>query len=113
MTEHRVASSHGLLTIDARGYVMSRDIDNDDPDGSGHLARISRFDLAEWRRYWRKGKPGSFDILDLGYWYRDTITQRILFEPPDEKWRNDVADLLRNRASKKESAVTTYEGGAS
>jgi hypothetical protein len=88
-----VRSSHGELTIDARGNVTFRRLDNPDPDGGGHLARIHRFDLGEWLRYWHRPLPAAFDILDLGYWYSDD-SGRDSYAPPDTDWRTSFISVL-------------------
>jgi hypothetical protein len=92
-----VGSSHGELKIDYAGNVVNRDLDNMDPDGGGHLAAIIRFDIGEWRRQWNEPLPTMFDILDLGYWYVDPETCVTSYEPPDAKWRADIAQLLLQR----------------
>ncbi len=55
-----VRSSHGELTVDARGNVTHRRLDNHEPDGGLHLAAITRFDLGEWLRHWAEPLPASF-----------------------------------------------------
>jgi hypothetical protein len=92
-----IGSSHGELIVDAEGNVIDRHLDNNDPDGGGHLASIIRFDLAEWRGYWDKLDTSDIDILDLGYWYTDTKTGRTAFAPPDAKWRSEIAEVLLER----------------
>jgi hypothetical protein len=92
-----VGSSHGELTIDAAGNVVSRNIDNTEPDGGGHLAAIIRFDIGEWRRHWNEPLPAAFDILDLGYWYGDAETGAAAYAPPDAKWREEIAQILLER----------------
>ena len=96
-TLRTVGSSHGELTIDAAGNVVNRSLDNAGSDGGNHLAAIIRFDLGEWRRHWQKPLPGAFDILDLGYWYADPGTGEAAYEPPDAKWRADIAEILLER----------------
>lgn len=94
-----VRSSHGVLTIDTAGHVAARELDNDDPDGGGHLATICRFDLGEWQRHWNAPLPASFDILCLGYWYVHPESRKTEYEPPDPGWRKIVADALRENMS--------------
>jgi hypothetical protein len=98
--QYTVGSSHGELTIDAGGQVIDHHLDNDDADGGGHLARITRFDIAEWRRHWQNPTVSHIDILDLGYWYTDPQVQEIAFAPPDLKSRSEIAEnLLERRAA--------------
>jgi hypothetical protein len=94
MTQSHIGSSHGELTIDAEGYVIQRRLDNEDSDGGKHLKSIARFDLAEWRRHWGQPLPATFDILDVGYWYVAPETNESAFEPPDAKWRLEIAEIL-------------------
>ena len=92
-----VGSSHGELTIDAAGNVVSRNIDNTEPDGGGHLAAIIRFDIGEWRRHWNEPLPAAFDILDLGYWYTQTESGETEYAPPVADWRKNIAETLLQR----------------
>lgn len=96
-TLRTIGSSHGQLTMDAAGNVVNRDLDNADSDGGGHLATITRFDLGEWRRHSGSPLPESLDILDLGYWYAHPETGMPAYEPPDAKWRADIAEILLER----------------
>lgn len=105
-TLRTVGSSHGQLTIDAAGNVVNRSLDNTDSDGGTHLAAIIRFDLREWRRHWGSPLPERFDILDLGYWYADPKTGMSAYEPPDAKWRAEIAQILLERRA------TAGKGGA-
>jgi hypothetical protein len=92
-----VGSSHGEFTIDIGGYVVERRLDNDDADGGRHLKSITRFDLAEWREYWGDPELDHIDILGLGYWYTNPKTDESAFEPPDAKWRSEIAEILLER----------------
>lgn len=96
-SRYTVGSSHGELTLDAEGYVTDRRLDNDDSDGGKHLARIVRFDIAEWRKYWGNPETTQIDILDLGYWYTHPKTIKAKHVRPDAKWRREVAEILRER----------------
>lgn len=96
-TIRTVRSSHGELSICARGNVTHRRLENHEPDGGLHLASILRFDLGEWVRHWGEPLPASFDILDLGYWYGDPVTAECTYAPPDAHWRAEIASLLRTR----------------
>jgi hypothetical protein len=89
-----VRSSHGELTMDARGNVTHRRLDNHEPDGGLHLAAIVRFDLGEWLRNWGEPLPSSFDILDLGYWYTDPVKGECAYEPADANWRAEIAGVI-------------------
>jgi hypothetical protein len=102
--QYTIGSSHGQLIADAEGTVLGRDLDNYDPDGGGHLAQITRFDLAEWRKHWGRPDANSIDILDLGYWYTEPTTGRELYAPPDAKWRSEIAEILLERSAAKAGA---------
>jgi hypothetical protein len=95
--QYTISSTHGKLTVNADGHVIECRAGNEEPDGGGHLKSITRFDLAEWRRHWRKPMPLTLDILDLGYWYTDLDTKHAAFAPPDEKWRSEIAESLLGR----------------
>jgi hypothetical protein len=92
--QYKVGSSHGKLTTDADGYVTDRDLDNDEPDGGAHLARIVRIDIVEWRRFWNNPDTRVIDILDLGYWRADPKTHENIYAPPDAEWRAEIAQKL-------------------
>ncbi len=94
---YTVSSSHGELTIDAEGLVIARDLDNNDADGGGHLACITRFDLAEWRKHWGNPDTTDVDILDIGYWYANPSTGKSDHAPPDARWRSEIAEVLLER----------------
>jgi hypothetical protein len=100
-----VRSSHGELTINADGAVAACRLDNDDADGGGHLGRIIRFDVVEWRGHWGEALPSAFDILDLGYWYsgEDDVEA---YAPADAKWRLEIAQTMFGRT------VTEADGGS-
>jgi hypothetical protein len=76
-------SSHGLLRLDAEGYVIDREICRagkcDDCIGD-----IERFDLEEYRRVFGS-LDEEFDILNLAGWF--TGGER--FEA-DEDYRNEA-----------------------
>lgn len=94
---YMIGSSHGQLTLDAFGYVIERRLDDENAQGSKHLASITRFDLLEWRKHWDNPETSEIDILDLGYWYVDPLTGETAYEPPDVKWRTEIAEILRQR----------------
>jgi hypothetical protein len=95
--QYTVGSSHGELTIDHQGFIIHSHLDNNDADGGGHLARITRFDLAEWRKHRGNPDTSDIDILDLGYWYTNPETGKADYAPPDAKWRAEVAEILLDR----------------
>jgi hypothetical protein len=106
-TLYTVPSSHGELTVDAEGRILGRRLDNADADDGGHLARITRFDVAEWRKHWGNPQVARIDILDLGYWYADPESNETAYAPPDAKWRSEIADILleRRAAAEKGAAI--------
>ena len=94
---YTIGSSHGKLTADADGYVIDRNLDNDEPDGGAHLASIVRFDIVEWRRFWNNPDTRVIDILDLGYWHSDPRSHKNAYEPPNSKWRAEIAQQMFGR----------------
>jgi hypothetical protein len=95
--QYTVASSHGLITVDANGKIIGRRLDNKDVDGGSHIACITRFDLAEWRAHWGNPDTSRIDILDLGYWYTKPGCNEPLYAPPDAQWRKDIAEAMLKR----------------
>lgn len=82
-----VHSSHGLLRIDAEGYVTDREICRagtcDDC-----VRDIERFDLEEYKSVFG-ALPSDFDILNLAGW----LAGGERFEA-DEEYRREVAEDL-------------------
>jgi hypothetical protein len=97
MTQYHIGSSHGELTADNDGHVIHCRTDNNNHNGGAHLASIVRFDIAEWRRYWNNPRTRHIDILDVGYWYTAPGANNILYAPPDETWRKEIAEILLKR----------------
>lgn len=81
-----VSSSHGQFVIDCSGRILQVD------DESGELPNVTRFDVAEWEKYWGRKLDDSLDILDLGYWYDDKGTER--YEEPAHDWRLEIKQGL-------------------
>lgn len=94
MTELTVVSSHGTLTIDGEGRVHHFEPnETGDPKDIKHLNSITRFDLREWCRHHDGFTfPHRFDILDLGYWYKNVREQEVKYVPADKDWRKTVAE---------------------
>ena len=90
-----VTSSHGELVADQDGNVVERrryDAGDGDDDGEGQfIDDIAKFDVDEWRRYWREDpvKCGGMDILDMAWWNKDGT-----YSEAEEDWR---ADFKANR----------------
>lgn len=81
-----INSSHGEFTVDQDGNVVQRRrYHEDDPDGQ-FIDDVAKFDLDEWRRYWREDpvKAGGMDILDVGWWGKDGS-----YSGPEMEWRAD------------------------
>ena len=80
-------SSHGLLRIDAEGYVTDREICRagtcDDCIG-----KIERFDLEEYRRVFGE-IVSDFDVLNLAGWFAGGER----FEA-DEDYRREAAENM-------------------
>ena len=95
MGKRTVNSSNGIIVIDDQGKVIVSE-STYYPVAKGDLypiANIMKFDLAEYRKaYPDAPEPGSYDILDLGYWMRDGK-----YEPPDYDWRSTIAQDLMGR----------------
>jgi hypothetical protein len=47
---------------------------------------IARFDLEEWKRFYKQETCRGADILDVGYWTKDGI-----YEPPALEHRDQIA----------------------
>lgn len=81
-----VSSSHGELRADQDGNIFSRErSDPADPEGA-FIDDIAKFDVEEWRRYWREDpvKVGGMDILDIGWWNKDGS-----YSGPEMDWREE------------------------
>lgn len=90
-----VASSHGTLTIDDTGHILSRQIDTLETESGSHLKSILRFNVTEWCGWYCKTDlPSHIDILDLGYWYMPKPDGVIwAYTPPESDWRNMMLEL--------------------
>lgn len=82
-----VNSSHGQFLIYPDGRVAEWNAYEPDDYDAQSMARIAKFDLDEWKKYWGwEGElPKGFDILDLGYWLKDEM-----YEPADDNWREEI-----------------------
>jgi hypothetical protein len=80
-----IRSSNGVITIDlSTGAVRAV---YGEIAWTKHIKMIARFDLAEYREFYRDGggKDTSFDILDIGYWTVDGE-----YVPPSAAFRKDI-----------------------
>jgi len=79
-----VTSSHGTFIIESEtGCVIDSDLD--DCEDCPEYETISKFDIEEWCKYWkREPEERYYDILDLGYWYGDGK-----YEKPENDWRKE------------------------
>lgn len=97
-TTFTITSSNGIITADKRsGKVISIEEypgDCDDP----YFKTISKFDVAEYSRFYSAGIPDSVDILDLGYFYEGK--KGTSYEEPAHDWREDVKSLRIGLVSK-------------
>jgi len=92
-------------------YVTECQTDNNDSDGGGHLALITRFDLVEWRRFWSDtDQQTEIDILDFGYWYNDPKTITSVYVAPATDWREEIAEALFQRKRADRAALTEATG---
>ena len=83
-----VTGNYGVLTVDrADGLVTDYE-----PNHGDDYKIITRVNLDEWRQRYHAEPCGPIDILDLGYW-----TDQGHYEPPDESWRNLMAELQAER----------------
>lgn len=86
-----VSSSNGELHVDiSTGIVTYCRVDE---NGDKAIANITKFDLEEWKRTYRKEiqEHDNIDILDLGYWYKETPVMRggeTKYEHPAYDWRD-------------------------
>jgi hypothetical protein len=91
---YEVRGTHGVLTIDRHGYVLSYE---PQPKRNTEYTKIHRFDLTEWASFWGEAAPHqSMDILDLGFWYFGS-DNRHHYEPPEMDWRKEIAQQLMER----------------
>ena len=84
-----VHSSHGDIEIDFTGVPLNFDVDSDD----NALRKIVRFDIQEYSRHYNElvDESYEFDILDLGYWYKDDSECK--YEKPEEQFRREVQHM--------------------
>lgn len=83
-----VFSSHGTFSIDENGFVIMFIQDGADTQDTKHLHTVRRFNLEEYRRTYKK-VDYQFDILDLGYWYRESLDDGDEYAQPAHDWRKD------------------------
>lgn len=91
-----VRSSHGTLFVDKSGAVIEVRVDQPVDEDARFLQQIRRFDLDEYVRTYSESAR-EFDILDLGFWWRDISVEGIpilKYEPPDSEWRVLIHELL-------------------
>lgn len=99
-----VSSTHGHFDINFfTGEVLDYNL-SETEDGK-NLAKISKFDLQEYLRYW-DGEPlaDHYDILDLGYW-----TKSGEYIPADVDFRKDYAAERDLKQKKESQAAKTNE----
>ena len=107
-----VRGSHGTLDINYHtGMVIEYHPANTEPepDPDGYQD-IFLFNLPEYCAYWKEPLQDSYDILDLGYWYRDTKTSELKYEPPADDWRKDYAREDRRFLRPKREALAEHFG---
>ena len=86
----KVHSNHGTLHVDANGFVLWFDPFADgEVDAIAQLRSIRRFNLVEYQKVYKK-LDSEYDILDLGYWYREKGATEDKYEPPEHAWRNEI-----------------------
>jgi hypothetical protein len=91
-----VRSSHGTLFVNEAGTVVEVRIEQPADKDARFLQQIRQFDLDEYVRTYDESAR-EFDILDLGFWWRDTTVEGIpilKYEPPDGEWRALIYELL-------------------
>lgn len=89
-----VHSSSGDITIDSNGFVIDY---TDTTCGFIKASEleciraITRFNLIECQQYYGELNT-NFDILDLGYWYRDPVGDNLCgcYEPPEYDFRKTI-----------------------
>lgn len=83
-----VHSSHGDITINLdTGDVISH-------NNNGNYTDVVRFDLQEYFQHYsgeEQNQVNEFDILDLGYWFRDDKLA-LVYEAPDHQWRQEILE---------------------
>jgi hypothetical protein len=85
-----VNSSNGHLIVNKEtGEVISC---HEDRDCEGRLSPIVRFDVKEWKQYWKKEEVDEdIDILDLGSW--SNIGGQEIYDEPAFSWREELKDV--------------------
>lgn len=90
----RLMSSNGEVLFDTDSGLALEIVNyDDDPVLSG----IDKVDVDEWRRrYPGEDMEGEHDILDFGYWYRESegFMTEFKYEPPCEAWRIEREDMI-------------------
>lgn len=88
MTKSTVHSSNGELVIDESGSVI---VDESTYDND-NLKGIVRFNVKEYKKHYPdEPEPGTYDILDLGYWTSDGE-----YEPPCTDWREQIRNEVKS-----------------
>jgi hypothetical protein len=90
-----VFSSHGVFNIDQNGFVLTYVQDGPDTEDTRHMHTVRRFNLEEHRRKYKKTDV-EFDILDLGYWYREAPDEGDKYAQPAHDWRKDRMEEAAN-----------------
>jgi hypothetical protein len=82
-----IHSSEGRIEVDSTtGKVIKAVIDG---DGYSYLSDIDRFDLQEWRDYYKDKEKDDcseidgIDILDFDFWYKDGILTKSVYRAID------------------------------
>lgn len=82
-----VHSSWGTITINSVGEVTEMNIEEVEGEES-FLLNVAKFDLEEWKKYWKEELPTDFDVLDLGFWNKNGE-----YITPDNDWRELIKIL--------------------
>jgi hypothetical protein len=106
-TNIEIGSSHGTIIVDKRGIPVHWRLDTTDLSAARHLLSIIRFNLAEWVECWEEEMPGHLDILDVGYYYADTVSSRREkhYCEPEEEHREEIRRCKKSVIVKPEEAV--------
>lgn len=102
-----VMSSNGKIEINpATGVVVSIKT-----YPQSELPNVIVFNVTEWRHHYSTDLDDEIDILDIGYWYTDSIGE-IGYEPPCQSFRKDAQELREYcTVSQLRNLIETQEQG--
>jgi hypothetical protein len=95
MLTFTVHSSHGSLLVNSITGLVNN------VDGSDYILDIKKFDIDEWKMFYKEDSPEDIDILSIGYWDNNGK-----YQPAEYSWR---LDQILNPDRIKSVANVVYE----